>query len=180
MLRIQKRYILNYGQTEGADKVAIPGRIATFSSYPGIVASHVSTYWTVGDVNEKQSELLYEWFKSTRGCTRCCLCFKLNAEWSAPSLYYIVAHFLAHSIMSTTIPSLQDDFAVLSSGLVTQETTIGNNNNDLWQYCLPEGQVSSSKFEALEVRHIRRLGSNNNCKYSELSKIMWNLSFHNR
>ncbi|KAF0308876.1 putative phospholipase B-like 2 [Amphibalanus amphitrite] len=74
MLRIQKRYILNYGQTEGADKVAIPGRIATFSSYPGIIASH-------------------------------------------------------------------DDFAVLSSGLVSQETTIGNNNNDLWQYVQPEGQV---------------------------------------
>ena len=37
---------------------------------------------------------------------------------------------------------LQDDFSVLSSGLVTQESTIGNSNNDLWKYVQPEGQVS--------------------------------------
>ena len=42
MLRIQKRYVFNYGQTEGADKVAIPGRVSTFSSYPGILSSQVS------------------------------------------------------------------------------------------------------------------------------------------
>jgi len=39
------------------------------------------------------------------------------------------------------IISSQDDFYVLSSGLVTQETTIGNNNNSLWAYIQPEGQV---------------------------------------
>ncbi|XP_043199589.1 putative phospholipase B-like 2 [Amphibalanus amphitrite] len=74
MMRIQKRYVFNYGQTDGPDKVAIPGRVSTFSSYPGILSS-------------------------------------------------------------------QDDFSILSSGLVTQETTIGNSNNDLWKFVQPEGQV---------------------------------------
>ncbi|KAM9194305.1 putative phospholipase B-like 2 isoform 3-T3 [Dugong dugon] len=34
-----------------------------------------------------------------------------------------------------------DDFYVLSSGLVTLETTIGNNNPALWKYVQPEGSV---------------------------------------
>ena len=41
MLRIQKRYVFNYGQTDGADKTPIPGRVSTFSSYPGILSSQV-------------------------------------------------------------------------------------------------------------------------------------------
>ncbi|KAF0308873.1 putative phospholipase B-like 2 [Amphibalanus amphitrite] len=41
MMRIQKRYVFNYGQTDGPDKVAIPGRVSTFSSYPGILSSQV-------------------------------------------------------------------------------------------------------------------------------------------
>ncbi|XP_037078571.1 LOW QUALITY PROTEIN: putative phospholipase B-like 2, partial [Pollicipes pollicipes] len=74
MLRIQKRYVFGYGQTGGADKAAIAGRVSSFSSYPGTITS-------------------------------------------------------------------QDDFYVLSSGLVTRRTTIGNNNNDLWHFIKPEGQV---------------------------------------
>lgn len=31
-----------------------------------------------------------------------------------------------------------DDFYILSSGLVTQETTIGNSNSDLWKYISPQ------------------------------------------
>lgn len=31
-----------------------------------------------------------------------------------------------------------DDFYILSSGLVTQETTIGNSNNDLWKHVVPQ------------------------------------------
>lgn len=34
-----------------------------------------------------------------------------------------------------------DDFYVISSGLTTLETTIGNSNPDLWKYCEPVGQV---------------------------------------
>ncbi|KAM6155757.1 putative phospholipase B-like 2 [Rhynchocyon petersi] len=34
-----------------------------------------------------------------------------------------------------------DDFYVLSSGLVTLETTIGNNNPSLWKYVQPKGSV---------------------------------------
>lgn len=35
----------------------------------------------------------------------------------------------------------QDDFYILSSGLVTLETTIGNSNPALWKYVQPEGTV---------------------------------------
>lgn len=34
-----------------------------------------------------------------------------------------------------------DDFYILSSGLVAQETTNGVNNNSLWAMVKPEGQV---------------------------------------
>ena len=34
-----------------------------------------------------------------------------------------------------------DDFYILSSGLVTQETTIGNSNPALWRFIKPEGEV---------------------------------------
>ncbi|KAI4885928.1 hypothetical protein NFI96_030902, partial [Prochilodus magdalenae] len=34
-----------------------------------------------------------------------------------------------------------DDFYILSSGLVTLETTIGNSNPDLWKYVMPQGAV---------------------------------------
>ncbi|MBN3321235.1 PLBL2 phospholipase, partial [Atractosteus spatula] len=34
-----------------------------------------------------------------------------------------------------------DDFYILSSGLVTMETTIGNSNPALWKYVMPEGAV---------------------------------------
>ncbi|KAL4646500.1 putative phospholipase B-like 2, partial [Arapaima gigas] len=34
-----------------------------------------------------------------------------------------------------------DDFYILSSGLVTLETTIGNNNPDLWRFVTPKGTV---------------------------------------
>lgn len=34
-----------------------------------------------------------------------------------------------------------DDFYVISSGLVTLETTIGNSNSSLWRYVQPTGQV---------------------------------------
>ncbi|XP_044131264.1 putative phospholipase B-like 2 isoform X2 [Bufo gargarizans] len=34
-----------------------------------------------------------------------------------------------------------DDFYILSSGLVTLETTIGNSNPDLWKYIQPENSV---------------------------------------
>uniref|UniRef100_A0AAY4A239 Phospholipase B-like n=1 Tax=Denticeps clupeoides TaxID=299321 RepID=A0AAY4A239_9TELE len=34
-----------------------------------------------------------------------------------------------------------DDFYILSSGLVTMETTIGNNNPDLWKFVVPQGTV---------------------------------------
>lgn len=35
----------------------------------------------------------------------------------------------------------QDDFYIMSSGLVAQETTIGNNNNKLWKYVSPRNSV---------------------------------------
>ncbi|XP_066542740.1 putative phospholipase B-like 2 [Hoplias malabaricus] len=34
-----------------------------------------------------------------------------------------------------------DDFYILSSGLVTMETTIGNSNPDLWKFVQPQGAV---------------------------------------
>jgi len=49
-----------------------------------------------------------------------------------------------HSASFSSYPGLLysgDDFTVLSSGLVAQETTIGNNNAELWKYIRPTGQV---------------------------------------
>ena len=34
-----------------------------------------------------------------------------------------------------------DDFTITSSGLTILETTIGNNNKDLWRYVTPEQSV---------------------------------------
>ncbi|XP_075220478.1 putative phospholipase B-like 1 [Lycorma delicatula] len=48
-----------------------------------------------------------------------------------------------------------DDFYTTSSGLVVQETTIGNNNNDLWKYVTPNGTV----FEFIRIMVANRLGS---------------------
>jgi len=49
-----------------------------------------------------------------------------------------------HSASFSSYPGLLysgDDFTVLSSGLVAQETTIGNSNAELWKYIKPTGQV---------------------------------------
>lgn len=37
-----------------------------------------------------------------------------------------------------------DDFYILSSGLVAQETTNINNNKELWSLLKPEGQVRAA------------------------------------
>ena len=76
MLRVQKKYVLNYHMGPGrASADLLPGRAMSFSSYPGVLTSG-------------------------------------------------------------------DDFYVISSGLVTLETTIGNGNSSLWQYVQPIGQAS--------------------------------------
>ncbi|XP_078523272.1 putative phospholipase B-like 2 [Lissotriton helveticus] len=49
-----------------------------------------------------------------------------------------------------------DDFYTLSSGLVTLETTIGNNNPDLWKFVKPKGTV----FEWLRNIVANRLAKN--------------------
>ncbi|KAK3737518.1 hypothetical protein QZH41_010630 [Actinostola sp. cb2023] len=46
-----------------------------------------------------------------------------------------------------------DDFYLLSSGMVSQETTIGNSNADLWKYVTPEGIV----FEWIRTMVANRL-----------------------
>ena len=49
-----------------------------------------------------------------------------------------------HSMSFSSYPGLLysgDDFTVLSSGLVSMETTNGNSNADLWKYIKPTGQV---------------------------------------
>lgn len=73
MLRVQKKYVLNYHMGPGRSEL-LPGRAMSFSSYPGVLTSG-------------------------------------------------------------------DDFYIMSTGLVTLETTIGNGNASLWQYVKPEGQV---------------------------------------
>lgn len=73
MLRIQKKYVLNYKTLPGSTE-KIKGHAMSFSSYPGSLQSG-------------------------------------------------------------------DDFYILSSGLVSLETTIGNTNKDLWQYVNAKGQV---------------------------------------
>lgn len=76
MLRMQKKYVLNYHMGPGRGRSELlPGRAMSFSSYPGVLTSG-------------------------------------------------------------------DDFYVMSSGLVTLETTIGNGNASLWQYVQPHGQVA--------------------------------------
>ena len=75
------------------------------------------------------------------------------------SIYNVINYIMLTSLEGLFFSSfnmfifslLQDDFAVLSSGLVTQETTIGNNNNDLWQYVQPEGQVRIPSCIAISV-----------------------------
>jgi hypothetical protein len=52
----------------------------------------------------------------------------------------IPGHQSAFSSYPATVYS-GDDFYILSSNMVTMETTIGNSNDDLWKYVKPEGQV---------------------------------------
>ncbi|XP_038618687.1 putative phospholipase B-like 2 [Tachyglossus aculeatus] len=52
----------------------------------------------------------------------------------------VPGHEQAFSSYPGTIFS-SDDFYILSSGLVAQETTIGNNNAALWKYVHPQGSV---------------------------------------
>ncbi|XP_075070052.1 putative phospholipase B-like 2 [Mixophyes fleayi] len=73
MLRIIKKYTLPFRTSPNGGPV-VPGRVQTFSSYPGTIFSG-------------------------------------------------------------------DDFYLLSSGLVTLETTIGNSNPDLWKYIQPQNSV---------------------------------------
>ncbi|XP_034251740.1 putative phospholipase B-like 2 [Thrips palmi] len=76
MLRVQKKYVLNYQMGPGrARSELLPGRAMSFSSYPGVLTSG-------------------------------------------------------------------DDFYIMSTGLVSLETTIGNGNASLWQYVKPVGQVA--------------------------------------
>jgi hypothetical protein len=49
-----------------------------------------------------------------------------------------------HTMTMSSYPGILqsgDDFYTISSGLVTQETTIGNSNPDLWSFVKPTGQV---------------------------------------
>jgi len=49
-----------------------------------------------------------------------------------------------HTMSFSSYPgvlSSGDDFYITSANLVTQETTIGNSNRDLWQFVSPTGQV---------------------------------------
>ncbi|XP_066989802.1 LOW QUALITY PROTEIN: putative phospholipase B-like 2 [Macrobrachium rosenbergii] len=49
-----------------------------------------------------------------------------------------------HTISFSSYPGMLfsgDDFHIISSGLVSLETTIGNSNPQLWQYVQPKGQI---------------------------------------
>ena len=88
MLRILKKYTLNYHYTPKSSKV-VPGQSMSFSSYPGVIYSG-------------------------------------------------------------------DDFNVINSGLCVIETTIGNNNKDLWKYVKPRGGV----LEGIRATVANRLSRN--------------------
>nr|CAH0106100.1 unnamed protein product [Daphnia galeata] len=64
-----------------------------------------------------------------------------------------------HSMSFSSYPGLLysgDDFSVISSGLVSMETTIGNNNVELFKYIKPTGQV----LEGVRSMVANRLASN--------------------
>ena len=55
-----------------------------------------------------------------------------------------VVCFLGHSQSFSSYPGMTmsgDDFTIISSGLVTLETTIGNGNAGLWKYVKPKSTV---------------------------------------
>ncbi|CAM4657905.1 unnamed protein product [Lepidochelys olivacea] len=66
--------------------------------------------------------------------------YMLPFRTSAHSDDMISGHIQTFSSYPGTIFS-GDDFYILSSGLVTLETTIGNSNAALWKYIHPEGSV---------------------------------------
>ncbi|XP_034646915.1 putative phospholipase B-like 2 isoform X2 [Trachemys scripta elegans] len=66
--------------------------------------------------------------------------YTLPFRTSAHSDDMISGHVQTFSSYPGTIFS-GDDFYILSSGLVTLETTIGNSNAALWKYIHPEGSV---------------------------------------
>uniref|UniRef100_A0A452GQ43 Phospholipase B-like n=1 Tax=Gopherus agassizii TaxID=38772 RepID=A0A452GQ43_9SAUR len=66
--------------------------------------------------------------------------YTLPFRTSAHSDDMISGHIQTFSSYPGTIFS-GDDFYILSSGLVTLETTIGNSNAALWKYIHPEGSV---------------------------------------
>uniref|UniRef100_A0A8C8R7P7 Phospholipase B-like n=1 Tax=Pelusios castaneus TaxID=367368 RepID=A0A8C8R7P7_9SAUR len=66
--------------------------------------------------------------------------YTLPFRTSAHSDVTISGHAQVFSSYPGTIFS-GDDFYILSSGLVTLETTIGNSNAALWKYIQPEGSI---------------------------------------
>eukprot|EP00795_Rhopilema_esculentum_P015337 gene15337-6558_t len=143
MLRVFKLYKLGFHKTDGQQRgPLISGINVSFSSYPGLLYSGddfhiissglVSQETTIGNMNADLWKFITP--NSLLEFARTIVANRLAT--SADQWCYMFEKYNSGT---------GDDFHIISSGLVSQETTIGNMNADLWKFITPNSLLEFAR-----------------------------------